>query len=357
MIKNQQKIEQIAGLILIAAIAVGCLLVLRPFAVAIILAAIMCFVAWPLRELLMKWFGGRRNLTAAMMTIVLLIVLFIPFIFIGLTFTDSIRSGLQWFEANKDTAFLAPPAWVERIPFAGRKISEYWADMVENAEPVLNQLKPWFEQAGLWLLKHSLGFAQGFFNLAMSLLIAFFLFRDGEGVITSLREAFQRISGDFSQRLVDIAKTTVQSVVYGAIGTAMVQGAVAGIGFAIAGVPSAMLLAILTFFLGFIPVGPPLVWGTAAVWLFSQQRTGWGIFMILYGLVCISSIDNLVKPYIISRGSKLSFIVTLIGVLGGVIAFGFIGVFLGPVLLAVGYSLTHEILTQHKPAPPARQDK
>ncbi len=299
----------------------------------------MCFVTWPLRELLLKWFRGRRNLTAAVMTIILLLVLFIPFLFIGLTLTDSISSGLKWLETNKDTTLLAPPAWVERIPFAGRKISEFWSDMVENAEPVLNRLKPWFEQAGLWLLKHSLGFAQGVFNLAMSVLIAFFLYRDGEGVIANLREAFQRISGDHAKRLFDIVKTTVQSVVYGAIGTALAQGIVAGIGFAIAGVPSPMLLAILTFFLSFIPVGPPLIWVTASVWLFSEERIGWGVFMILYGVLCISSIDNFIKPYIISRGSKLSFIVTLIGVLGGVMTFGFIGVFLGPTLLAVGYSL------------------
>lgn len=349
MIKNQQKIEQIGGLVLIGAIVVGCLLVLRPFALAIIWAAIMCFVTWPLRELMMKWFRGRRNLTAAVMTIVLLLVLFIPFLFIGLTLTDSIRSGLAWLETHKDTGFL-PPAWVERIPFAGPKISEHWSQLAENAEPVLNRLKPWFEQAGLWLLKHSLGFAHGVFNFALSVLIAFFLYRDGEGVIANLREAFQQISGDYSQRLVDIAKTTVQSVVYGAIGTALVQGAVAGIGFAIAGVPSPMLLALLTFFLSFIPVGPPIVWITAAIWLFSEERTGWGIFMIIYGVVCISAIDNLIKPYIISRGSKLSFIVTLIGILGGIATFGFIGVFLGPILLAVGYSLAHEILTNRRPA-------
>jgi predicted PurR-regulated permease PerM len=138
--------------------------------------------------------------------------------------------------------------------------------------------------------------------IAMSVLIAFFLYRDGEGVISNLSEAFQRISGDHAKHLLDIVKNTVQSVVYGAIGTALVQGVVAGIGFALAGVPSPMLLAILTFFLGFIPVGPPLVWITASVWLFSEERTGWGVFMILYGVICISSIDNFIKPYIISRG-------------------------------------------------------
>jgi len=350
MIKNQQRIEQIAGLILIGAIVVGCLLVLRPFALAILWAAILCFVTWPLRELLLKWFRGRRNLTAAIMTIVLLLVLFVPFFVVGLTFTDNLRSGLQWLETHKDTALLPPPAWVERIPFAGPKISEYWSNLTQGAEPVLSRLKPWFEQAGLWLLKHSLDFAQGVFTLAMSVLIAFFLYRDGEGIIANLREAFQRISGDYAQHLMDVAKTTVQSVVYGTIGTALAQGIAAGIGFAIAGVPSPMLLATFTFILGFIPFGPPIIWIIASVWLFAEGHTGWGVFMVIYGILCISGIDNFVKPYLISRGSKLSFIVTFIGVLGGIATFGFIGVFLGPTLLAVGYSLAQEILTNRRSA-------
>jgi len=350
MIKNQQRIEQIAGLILIGAIIVGCALVLRPFALAILWAAILCFATWPLRELLLKWFHGRHNLTAAIMTIVLLLVLFVPFFVIGLTFTENLSSGLKWLETHKDTVLLPLPAWVERIPFAGPRISEHWSNLAQGAEPVLSRLNPWFEQAGLWLLKYSFNFAQGVFTLAMSVLIAFFLYRDGEGIIANLREAFQRISGDYAQRLMDVAKTTVQSVVYGTIGTALAQGIVAGIGFAIAGVPSPMLLATFTFILGFVPFGPPVIWIIASVWLFAEGYNGWGIFMVFYGIFCISGIDNIIKPYIISRGAKLSFIVTFIGVLGGIVTFGFIGVFLGPTLLAVGYSLAYEILVNRHSA-------
>jgi predicted PurR-regulated permease PerM len=148
----------------------------------------------------------------------------------------------------------------------------------------------------------------------------------------------------------DVVKATMQGVVYGTIGTALAQGVAAGIGFSIAGVPSPMLLATFTFILGFIPFGPPIIWIVASVWLFAEGHTGWGVFMVLYGIFCISAIDNLIKPYIISRGSKLSFIVTFIGVLGGVATFGFIGVFLGPTLLAAGFSLIHEILTQRRSA-------
>jgi predicted PurR-regulated permease PerM len=299
-------------------------------------------------ELLLKWLRGRCNFAAGLMTIVLLLVLFVPFFVVGLTFTDSIQSAMEWLSSYRQANVPPPPAWVGKIPIVGEKIIGYWSKLAAGAEPAVNWLKPWFQKAGVWLLQHSLDFAQGVFQLAMSVLIAFFLYRDGEGIVAQLREGFRRISGDYAQHLMDVVKTTVQSVVYGVIGAALAQSVTAGIGFGIAGVPSPLLLALFTFFLSFIPGGPVIVWMSVSIWLFSEGQTGWGVFMLVYGTLAISSVDNLVKPYIISRGSKLSFIVMFIGILGGIAAFGLIGVFLGPTLLAVGYSLTHEILIKRR---------
>jgi predicted PurR-regulated permease PerM len=348
MVKNQQRIEQIAGLILIGAIAMGCWLVLRPFASAILWAAILCFATWPLHELLLKWLHGRRNLAAILMTVVLSLVLLIPLLVVGLTFTDSIQSAMEWFDSQKGTTLGPPPSWLEKIPIAGTAMKDYWEVHASGAETVLNWLRPWFQQAGVWLLRHSLDVAKGFVHLAMSVLIAFFFYRDGEEVVARLREVFQRISGDYAHHLVDVIKGTVQGVVYGTIGTALAQGALAGIGFSVAGVPSPMQLALFTFFLSFIPGGPPLIWIGASVWLFVEGHPGWGIFIAAYGLLVISLVDNIIKPYIISRGSRLSFIMMLIGVLGGIITFGFIGIFLGPTVLAVGHSLATEILVRRR---------
>jgi predicted PurR-regulated permease PerM len=133
----------------------------------------------------------------------------------------------------------------------------------------------------------------------------------------------------------------VRGVVYGILGTCLAQSLMAGIGFLVAGVPGAALLALLTFFLSVVPMGPPLVWLPAALWLFQQGRTGWGIFMVVWG-VGVSTIDNFVKPWLISQGSDMPFLLILFGVLGGALAFGFIGVFIGPTLLAVAYRLVKE---------------
>jgi predicted PurR-regulated permease PerM len=344
MVKNQKRIEQIAGIALISAIVIGCGFVLRPFLSAILWAAILCFATWPLHEVFLRRLRGRRNLAAGLMTLVLSLVLIIPFVIVGVTFTDSVREGMQWLDIQKEEGVMPPPAWVERIPLVGERISTYWSDLAADPKPVIDRWKPRFQAAGLWLLRHSLDLAHGVLQLVMSVLIAFFFYRDGEGLVVRLREGFQRISGDYSQHLMDVVKTTVRSVVYGVIGTGLAQGIAAAIGFTIAEVPSPMLLAFFTFFLSFVPFGPPIVWIGASIWLLAQGRIGWGIFMVVYGVLCISSVDNIVKPYIISRGSKLPFVVMFIGVLGGVATFGFIGIFLGPTLLAVGFSLAQEIL-------------
>ena len=169
--------------------------------------------------------------------------------------------------------------------------------------------------------------------------IGFFFFRDGELLMSLIRKALNQLAGGLTTELVATIQNTVTGVVHGIFGTALAQAVVAVIGFMIAGVPAAWLLGVGTIFLSLVPVGPPLIWGGAAVWLMFQGETGWAIFILLWGLFVISAIDNVVKPYLISRASNLPLLVVVFGVLGGVIAFGFIGVFIGPPVLAVGLTL------------------
>jgi predicted PurR-regulated permease PerM len=190
----------------------------------------------------------------------------------------------------------------------------------------------------------------------MSLLIAFFLYRDGVTAAQRFTQATERLAGEEARRLIDLAGRTVRGVVYGILGTALAQSVVAGVGFAIAGVPRAGLLALLTFFLSIVPIGPPLVWIPAAVWLYFNESLGWAVFMIAWGML-VSSVDNVIKPMIISKGSDIPFILILFGVLGGALAFGFIGVFLGPTLLAVGFRLLKQWIdgradSRRRPDPP-----
>jgi predicted PurR-regulated permease PerM len=217
MVKYQKTIEQIAGLTLIGAIVVGCGFVLRPFISAILWAAILCFATWPLHEVFLRWFRGRRTLAAALTTTVLSLVLIMPFVVVGLTFTDNIRAGIRWLDDKRDSRQAArldpgqdpnepgaepqPPAWLQRVPLIGETISQSWPDYVTLAKATLREWKPSLKEAGRWLLAHSLALAKDFLQLVMSVLIAFFFYRDGEGLVARLRDGFQRISGDTAHRL------------------------------------------------------------------------------------------------------------------------------------------------------------
>jgi predicted PurR-regulated permease PerM len=218
---------------------------------------------------------------------------------------------------------------------------------------VVAELRQYLQPLRTFALASGAAIAQGVLQLTLSILIAFFLYRDGEAVSRRLTATVGRIAGDRGRHLIGVAVATMRGVVYGILGTAIAQGVLAAIGFWLAGVPAAPLLGLLTFFLSPIPIGPPLVWAPAAFWLFSQGHTGWAIFLLIWGIAVVSSVDNVIKPLIISRGSNLPFILVLLGVLGGVFAFGFIGVFLGPTLLAIGFALIEDWSGEKDKAIPA----
>jgi predicted PurR-regulated permease PerM len=202
------------------------------------------------------------------------------------------------------------------------------------------------------LIAGGIAIGQGVVQVVLSVFLMFFLLRHGAALAKCLRQGIDRIAGTRGAQLVDAAGDTVRGVVYGILGTAFVQAVVAGLGFWLAGVPGAVLLASLTFFFSPVPVGPPLIWIPATVWLFSQGAHGWGIFMGLWGTFVISGVDNIVKPYLISQGSKMPFVLIFCGVIGGALAFGVVGVFLGPTLLAVVFRLVEQWLEGDRAADP-----
>ena len=174
------------------------------------------------------------------------------------------------------------------------------------------------------------------------MIAAFFFFRDGAYGARRLRVLVDKVAGPRGRHLLDVAERTMIGVVYGILGTALAQGALAAIGLWLAGVPGALFLGLLTTLLSFIPFGPPAVWLPATIYLFSVDRIEWGIFMGLWGFLVVSTVDNIIRPYFISLGSALPLLLVYLGVLGGIVAFGFLGLFIGPTLLAIAYTIVRE---------------
>jgi predicted PurR-regulated permease PerM len=341
MNEPRPKLERSLGWIILALLLIGCLLVLLPFVSALLWGAVLSISSWPLYRRLVKLLGERRTLAAFLMALAMICVILLPFVIIGATLAENVKelttATRRWMEAGPP----APPEWLAKVPGVGRPATENWQNLAADSSKLLEAAKRFIEPVSTWLLTIGLALGRGLLELALSILIAFFLFRDGGKVAERLGTAVVRIAGERGTHLLEVAGNTVRGVVYGILGTALVQAVIAGIGFLIAGVPGAGLLALLTFFLSVVPVGPPLIWGPAALWLFHQDSTGWGIFMLIWG-VGVSSVDNFVKPWLISQGSAMPFLLIFFGVLGGALAFGFIGVFIGPTLLAVGYRLVEE---------------
>lgn len=335
------RLEQSLGWILLLLLLIGCLLVLRPFASALLWAVVLCFSSWPIYRRLLNLLRGRRTLAALLMALGMILVMLLPFLIVGASLADNVQeltaSAKSWVQAGPPAA----PAWLAKVPVVGQQATERWQSLTTDNAKLLEAAKRFIEPVGSLLLIASVAIGGGLVQLALSIFIAFFLFRDGVAIGQRVTAAVERIGGERGMHLLEIAGNTVRGVVYGILGTGLVQALMAGIGFLIAGVPGAALLALLTFFLSVVPVGPPLVWLPAALWLFYQGRTGWGIFLLIWG-VLVSSVDNVVKPWLISQGSDLPFILIFFGVLGGALVFGFIGVFIGPTLLAVGYRLVEE---------------
>ncbi len=346
--ETQKRVEQIAGIVALVLWIIGCFLVLRPFLSAVMWAAILCFSTWPLYSRIERMVRGRRSLAATIMTLLVALVLVLPFVVVGISLTDNAKRLYDETRRMLAEGLPDPPHWLSRIPVVGNTIEERWERMAHNREEVVKELKSIAATTEDWVVQKSKALGVGVIQLSLSVFIAFFFYRDGVAVVTKLQEAAKKVIGDRTQNVLELVGGTVKGVVYGILGTALAQGILAGLGFWIAGVPGPHLLGLLTFFMSLVPMGPPLVWIPATIWLFAGGSIGWGIFMAIWGLLVISSVDNFLKPYLISRGSSMPFALVFLGVLGGVIAFGFIGIFLGPTLLAVGYSLLHQWTAEKK---------
>lgn len=392
----------LGGLALILLLA-GCIFVLHPFMTALMWAIILTYSLYPMQRMFTRWFRGSRTLAACFVTLTVTILLAGPVVLIGMSIVkdgqDLAKATRDWFMTVPDQ----PPKWVRQAPVVGDEFGKYWMEAAEGRKRWMDQLdkevktpppRPkivvetsegglvvqepappapevkvepdadedpekdvsshlvvmlgrFLSWAQSWLISAGKALVGGVTQVLVSAFLAFFLLRDAPELSERLAVTVERLAGDRGRYLIKVAGDTVRGVIYGILGTAIVQALVAGLGFWIAGVPGAVLLAVLTFFFAVVPFGPPLIWLPASLWLFAQDKPGVGLFMLLWGLLGISSVDNILRPYLISQGSKMPFVLIFCGVIGGALAFGLVGVFLGPTLLAVAFRLVEEWSSQN----------
>lgn len=364
---------------LLIALTVLCFFVIRPFGSALIWAAIFAFTLHPLQKIFTCWMRGREAIAALSLTILMVLLILVPLGLLGMSMIDD---GKALVKEGKKQLINAPeeaPAWLIKIPLLGNDLGSYWEEFIStrqdwawvevtpenekaSADQVSEQAGPeerrapdkvgsengqlgrlldksmtWVSNGVMWLAGLIFG---GLTQISIALVLLFFLLKDAPRIGERIQVAAGKIGGDKGLELLHLAGATVKGVVNGVIGTALVQGVVAGIGFMIVGAPGAILLGTITFFVAVIPIGPPLVWGGVAAWLFIKGDSGWGVFMLIYGAAVISTMDNVVRPLLIGNESKMPFALILFGLIGGAMAFGLVGLFVGPTLLALAYRLS-----------------
>jgi predicted PurR-regulated permease PerM len=333
--------ERVLMGLLLGGIAVGCTLVLYPFISAIVWGGILVFTTWPIFNQVRK-FGLARVPAALLMIALAAVLVVLPVVLAAPGGADDVNFLLNLTEGNLRHGLPTAPDWLADVPIIGSTISGLWNSWVADLSAMAAFFRPYFGLIAEAALNVLLGIAHGVLSFLLALFIGFFFYLYGEKLGERLQALIRRIAGERADRLIDVTGLTVRGTVYGILGTAVVQGMLTLFGLWVTGVPRPGLLALVAGFLSVLPIGAPLVWIPAALWLLSVGKTGWGIFLLVYGAGLISGSDNFVRPYFIARGADLPFLLTVLGVFGGALAFGLLGVFLGPVLLGVAYTLVNE---------------
>ncbi|MDH4558077.1 AI-2E family transporter [Pseudomonas sp. BN417] len=342
MFNNDRLLVQILLLALLGA----CLWVLAPFWSALFWAAVLAFASWPLMRLLSNLLKGRESAAAGLLTAGWVVLVALPLIWLVGNLAEHVRDATELVKNVQVEGLPPPPDWLQQIPLVGERLVRAWHSIDAQGAAFFASLRPYMGQAGNWVLARSAQVGGGMVELVLSLVLVFFFYRDGPRMALFAERALERLIGDRAEHYLELVAGTVQRVVNGVIGTAAAQAVLALIGFWIAGVPGALVLGIVTFALSLIPMGPPLVWVPATAWLAWHGDYGYAVFLGIWGMFIISGVDNVLKPYLISRGGNLPLVVVLLGVFGGILAFGFMGLFLGPTLLAVAYSLISDWIAQ-----------
>jgi predicted PurR-regulated permease PerM len=329
----------LAILVLLVLLA-GCLLVLRPFIGAILWATILAYATWPAYARMRDFLHGRRGMAAGLLTLAIALILLLPMMLLGMSLAQNVVRLIDALNTAMTTG-LPPPPWLGGLPFVGAKLAAFWDSMTHDATARAAAVQPYVEPARDWLLARGGDVLQGILQISLSLLTAFFFYRDGPAIVATLESICAKLAGARSGTLLRTAGGTINGVVRGVLGTALIQAILMAVALWIAGVPAPLLLGCISFFLAIIPMALLLVWLPATIWLAAQDAAVAAAAIAIWGLL-VGQLDSVLRPYLISKGSELPVLLILLGILGGAVAFGFVGIFLGPTLLAIAHSLIRD---------------
>lgn len=336
-------------IVLIGALLAASFWILRPFLPALIWASMIVIATWPLLLIVQKRVRGRRPAVIVMMGL-LLLVFVIPFL---LAVSTIVENTPQITALGKQLSVLKippPPDWVGKIPMIGSSAAEYWQHAsTSGAEEFAQKLSPYLRNIGGWMVAQAGSFGMMLIHFILTLILTALLYMQGEDAARMVRRLAHRIADERGENTVVLAAMAIRAVAQGVVITALVQAILAGLGLALVGIPYASLLTALIFMLTIAQIGAGPVLIPVVLWLFWKDSTGWAIAMLVWTVIVLG-MDNFLRPILIRRNANLPLLLIFAGVIGGLIAFGIIGLFIGPVLLTVFYTLMTAWVDEDSPA-------
>jgi len=341
------------ALALVASLVASAVAVVAPFALVLLWALFLATTLWPLHRWLAARLGGRERIAAALTVLLLVVVLIIPITLGVVAVLPSVRAAGKALGDPSAWRLPPPPGWVRELPVAGDPVHGAWSALAADAGEALQLYRPEATRVGGWLVGHVLGLGLTLVQLLAAVVISWPMLAGGTDGVRLARRFAARVGGEDAAGLLDQAARTIRSVSIGVVGTAFALAALQTLGLVAAGVPHAPLLGVLGFVLAMAQLGTSLVWFGAALWLAYDGHAMSAALTAGWGLLINNAIDGVVKAVLIRRGTGLPLTVIFLGVVGGLFTWGFVGVFLGPTLLGLVWTLLRGWLAAAPAADPA----
>jgi len=338
-------IQPVFAILIVTALTAVSVWIMLPFLLALIWAAALVVATWPTMLTLQRRLGGRRVLAAALMALLMMTIFLLPLMLLVGAIAEHAGQISAGVASLQSFTFPTAPAWLARLPM-GDRLTSAWNDL---AGAGWSSLQPYVGQVVTWLAAHIGNIGGVVVEIVLTVVLATILYFQGDAAGRGVVLFFRRLGGARGERAVLLAAQAVRGVAFGVIGTAATQSILAGVGLGLAGVPFALPLTFLAFVLCLAQIGPLLVLLPAAGWLYWSGETGAAIALTVLTIV-LAFLDNLLRPLLVRKGADLPLLLIFAGVLGGLLSMGLIGIFIGPVVLAVTYRLIEEWVLEDPPA-------
>lgn len=323
--------------------------ILKPFITAIVWAMIIVVATWPVMLGLQARLRNKRGFAVAVMTVILLLVIVVPFLFAIYTIMDNAENVVARIKSVGTVGVPQPPEWVEKIPLVGTRLADQWHQIAAiPPDQIPDRVAPYARDIVAWFLSRAGNIGMMVVQFLLTVIVSAILYAQGETAAAGVLSFARRLAGPRGEEVTVLAAKAIKGVALGIVVTALIQTAIGGTGLVISGMPAAPLLTAVIFMLCLAQLGPILVMVPAVIWLYWKGDPLWGTVLLVFTIIA-GGIDNFIRPFLIKKGADLPLIMIFAGVIGGLIAFGVVGLFIGPVMLAVTYTLLKAWVTDSGP--------